>query len=250
MAFRTEPHLPGRELEIIDLEIESVGRFFRVEPPGFQATEGSLDATAVAINRLLTMLWLKSIENVPVVHAASANINGRRLAFVGDKRAGKTTLMLRLIQEGYAVHGDENLVITDEGALSYPRSLHVKAPSLDVLPALADRIRSMPSVSNWVGDILYICPPDFTGSDWTISARAVDDLVVLEPNFGGSSVLSPLTREQAFARLMEFSFFPATGRTRAAARLRKLVAESCCWRLQTGCLDQTISHLRKVFVSE
>ena len=249
MAFRTEPLLPGRELKTIDLDIEPVGRFFRIEPPGFQATEGSLEAIAHALFRLKGALWRRHIKDLPVVHAAVAIIGGRRIVFVGDKGAGKTTLMLRLVQEGHAVHGDESLILEDEGPISYPRCLHVKETSLDILPGLSNRIRSMPSVTDWFGNVAYICPPSFLGGEWTITPGAIDDLVFLEPNFGGSSILSSLSREDSFARLIEFSFLPETGRARAAARLRNLAVEGHCWRLQTGNLDEAVARLRRLYKS-
>jgi hypothetical protein len=246
MFMNTEPRIADRRLTEVNLDIEPVGVFFRVSPPGLPLEEGSIETVAQAAYRLIATWWPEEINGGPVVHAACATVEGRRIAFVGDKRAGKTTLMLKLIQEGCAVQGDENLIVTGQGAISTPRCLHVKETSLEVLPALSESIRSLPFVTDWIGNVVYSCPPSFTGSDWTIDEGPIDALVFLEPNFGGSSILSPLRREHAFERLLDNAFLPATGRARSAARLRRLVLACSSWRLQTGNLDQATNHLRKL----
>lgn len=246
MFMNTEPLIPNRHLTRVSLDIEPVDAFFRICPPGLPPTEGSLETVAQAAYRLIATWWSEEINDAPVVHAATAVINGCRIAFVGDKHAGKTTLMLRLIQEGCAVQGDENLIVTSNGAIPTPRCLHVKESSLEVLPTLSERIRSLPFVTDWIGNLVYSCPPSFTGTEWTIVEGPIDALVILEPNFGGSSVLSPLGHERAFERVLENAFLPPTGKARAVARLRRLVVGCGCWRLQTGNLDQAIDRLRRL----
>jgi hypothetical protein len=244
MYLNTVPQMPGRELTPVNLDVETISGFFRISPPGFSPAEGTLEAIALAVYRLLGAWWTEDVADAPVLHAAAAVIDGRRMAFVGDKRAGKTTLMLRLIQEGCAVQGDEYLVVTANGAISIPRCLHVREASLDLLPALSERVRSLPFFTDWVGNVIHACPPSFAGGEWRIAEGPLDALVFLGSNFGGSSVLSPLGREAAFARMLESAILPATGRARAVARLRRLALGCGCWRLQTGNLDQAIDRLR------
>jgi len=246
MCLNTEPRLPGRDLTPIVLDVEEAGSFFRLCLPGLQPAEGSLETIATAVHRQIGIWWVEEFGHLPILHAGTAAIDGRRIAFIGDGRAGKTTLMLRLIQEGFAVQGDEYLLITANGAISSPRCLHVKETSLEMLPDLADRIRSLPFLTDWVGNITYACPPSFTGVEWTIAEEPVDELIFLEPNFGGSSVLSRFAREHAFLRMMQSLFIPTAGRARAVARLRKLALDCHCWRLQTGNLDQAIDRLRRL----
>ena len=195
--------------------------------------------------RLLTRWLGEDTHDAPLMHAAVAQAGGRRFAFVADKGSGKTTLMLKLIEEGIAVEGDEHLVVTATGTIARPRRLHVKESSLDVMPELADAIRSCPFASDWSGNRVFACPPSFRGAHWTITERPVDHLVFIESNFGGSSILSALTRDEAFARLMETIYMPPTNRGAAAARLRVLSIGAKAWRLQAGNLDQAVWHLRK-----
>ncbi|MEP9390174.1 hypothetical protein [Mesorhizobium sp. KR9-304] len=233
-------------LAAVDLTVEPFGRFFRIELPGHAAVEGSIGTIMNGVFRLLANGLAEDARGSPILHAAIATIEGQRFVFLGDKGFGKTTLMLSLIEQGIAVEGDEHVVVTHSGAITRPRRLHVKESSLDLVPALRDAIRSSPSETDWTGNRIYACSPSFRGGSWAIAEVPIDHLVFVEPNFGGSSVLSPLSRDEAFARLLETTFMPSVQQGPAAVRLRKLCVDAGLWRLQAGNLDHAHRHLRKV----
>ena len=54
------------------------------------------------------------------IHAGCADFGGRRMLVVGRGRAGKTTLMTRLLFEGFAVQGDEMVIVRNGRVLAYP----------------------------------------------------------------------------------------------------------------------------------
>ena len=85
-----------------------------------------------------------------------------------------------------------------------------------------------------------------TGMPWQVTEGPIEHIVFVEPNFGGSSVMSELSRDEAFARLLETVYMPATNRGAAAARLKVLSRGAKAWRLQAGDPDQAVRHLRKV----
>jgi len=60
------------------------------------------------------------------LHGGLVTIAGRRLLVVGQKGAGKSTLMLRLLYDGHAVEGDEMVFTRDGVAVALPRSFHLK----------------------------------------------------------------------------------------------------------------------------
>jgi hypothetical protein len=241
-----DPLMPAGERPSVDLVVEPIGKFYRIEPPGRDSVEGSPDAILNGAFRLLAAWMIKDAHDAPMIHAAIATIGGRRFAFLGDKGFGKTTLMLKLVEERVCVEGDEHALITADGAIPRPRRLHVKESSLAVVPSLSAAIRSSPWITDWMGNRIFACLPSLCGARWEITERPIQHLVFVEPNFGGSSLLSPLSREEAFARLLETAFMPPTLRGRAAARLRMLVLQAACWRLQLGNLDQALWHLRRV----
>jgi len=241
-----DPQMPGMALQRVDLPVEKSGPFFRVAPPGRATIEGSLD---IVVHRLFGLLavWLaEDTADAPILHAAVATIDGRRCAFLGDKGAGKTTLMLSLIEQGIDVEGDEHVVIRSGGGLVRPRRLHVKEGSVALFPGLAEAILASPASADWMGAGVYACRPSLGGAPWVIEERPIDCLVFVESNFGGSSILSPLPREEAFARLMEAAFMPATGRGAAAARLRRLCVEATPLKFQVGNLAEAVRRLQAI----
>ena len=241
-----DPIMPDATLAPVDLKVEPSGSFFRIEPPGRPAIEGSLDAIMNDVFRLLANWLTDDARGSPILHAAIATIEGQRFAFLGDKGFGKTTLMLCLIEQGFAVEGDEHVVVTLGGAVMRPRRLHVKESSLDLVPSLRDAIRSSPSNTDWMGNRIYACRPSLRGASWQIAEGSIDHLVFVEPNFGGSSILSPVSRDEAFARLLETTFMPSAQQGGAAVRLRKLCVDAGLWRLQAGDLGQAHRHLLTV----
>jgi hypothetical protein len=241
-----EPLMVGRKLIPVELPVEACGKFYRLRPPGRGAVEGSVDAVLNGVFRLLGAWMSEDSRDTPMLHAAVVSFEGARLALLGDKGFGKTTLMLRLIEEGATVEGDENVVITPDGAITRPRRLHVKEASLPLVPALADAIRASPSTTDWMGSRVFACVPSLRGGRWEIAERPIDHLIFTEPNFGGASILSPLSPDAAFARMIETAFMPPQGRGRAAALLRTLGVTARAWRLQLGRLDQAAWHLRKI----
>jgi hypothetical protein len=241
-----EPVMIDRKLVPVELPVEARGKFYRLQPPGRGAIEGSADAILNGVFRLLGAWMSEDSRETPMLHAAVVSFDGARLAFLGDKGFGKTTLMLRLIEEGGTVEGDEHLVVMPGGAVTRPRRLHVKESSLPLVPALADAIRASPSTMDWMGSRVFACVPSLRGGRWEIAEQPIDHLIFTEPNFGGASILSSISPDAAFARMIETAFMPSQGRGRAAALLRTLGATARAWRLQLGRLDQAVWHLRKI----
>eukprot|EP01035_Chromulina_nebulosa_P069195 gene69195-94827_t len=97
-----------------------------------------------------------------------------------------------------------------------------------------------------MGRPVFACSPAVDGQIWEIIERAIDHIVFAEPNFGGTSVLSPVSRDAAFGQMMATAFMPSQGRGKAAALLRNLSITTKAWRLQIGNLDQAAAHLQKI----
>ena len=243
-----DPIMADRSLTGVDLRVERIGSFFILRPPGRDPVEGSIDSILNGVFRLLGTWMAQDSSDTPIFHAAVAELGGQRIAIVGDKGFGKTTLMLKLIEQGARVEGDEHVVITPRGSITRPRRLHVKEPSLALVPALSNAIRSSPSTLDWMGRPVFACSPSFDGQPWEIIERGIDHIVFAEPNFGGTSILSPVSRDAAFGQMMATAFMPSQGRGKAAALLRNLSITTKAWRLQIGSLDQAAAHLQKTVV--
>jgi hypothetical protein len=240
------PQMPEEAPQRDDLTLDQSGRFFRLETPSQPPIEGSLESILAGVFGLLSKLLATEARTDPMLHAATASIGDARFVFIAEKASGKTTLILKLIEEGFAVEGDEHVVLRSGGAIPRPRRLHVKESSIALVPALASAIVASPLTTEWTGTRIFACMPSIGGRPWRIACGPIHHVVFLEPNFGGSSIMTPLTRDEAFARLMESAFMPEIERGAAAARLRMLCIGARCWRMQMGDPIMAIWHLRKV----
>lgn len=241
-----DPVMVGRSLIRIDSQLEQAGAFFALRLPDREPVEGSLDSILNGIFRTLGTWMTQDSLDTPIFHAAIVEIDGKRIAILGDKGFGKTTLALKLIEQGARVEGDEHVVITPRGSITRPRRLHVKDSSIALVPALSDAILASPSTMDWMGRRVFACSPALKARGWQIVERPIDHVVFAEPNFGGTSILSPVSRDAAFSRMIETAFMPLRSRAMAAASLRTLSVNARAWRLQVGKLDQAAWHLNKV----
>jgi hypothetical protein len=79
------------------------------------------------------------------IHAAALATAGGILVVAGASGQGKSTLALGLAHRGFGLLSDELAIVDPDGiVLPYPRSVHVRPDTLDLIPALgflADRPR-------------------------------------------------------------------------------------------------------------
>ena len=241
------PEMPGRELEVINLEVEGAGPTFRMKLPDGSVGRGSREALINEFMRALGHFVEGETLASPILHAATASWRGVRGVFLGNRAFGKTTLMLRLLSEGFAVEGDELVVVGAEEAIVMPRRLHVKAGALPFVRQLAAAIRSSPSIRSEDDSPIYAVTPSIGGLPWRIEAGAIDHLYFIEPNHGGQSTVAPLKGDDAFGRLVCEAVMPTRRKGEAAARLRATALNSRCWSFGLGELDDAVHQLRRTF---
>ncbi len=87
-----------------------------------------VDQAVDFVNRRLHELALDALADYTKVHAGCGTWHGRRFLVVGDRGAGKTTLMTRLLFEGCGVEGDEMVLLRDGEAVAYPRRFGIPPP--------------------------------------------------------------------------------------------------------------------------
>jgi hypothetical protein len=240
------PEIAGADLEVVNIPVEEDSGFLRLRLPDGEMVEGT---AAHLLGKLHGFIFrdVSEAASTPFVHGATViGPTGNRVLLVGHKACGKTTLVLRLLSEGFLVEGDEHVLIRENDAVARPRTLRVKAGSLPLVPELAAAIARSPFIRTWDGVVIYAVNPEIAGQPWRITAGRIDQLVFLEANHGGRSVMGPVSRDQSFRGLMAGCLMPARGVAAAAARLRRLAAETAGYRLQVGDLDGAVRHLRHV----
>jgi hypothetical protein len=192
--LQCDPEIVGRTVEELTISVEPYRGYYRIlEDEELLWEEMTPQAVMEALHARLFALSLADYPTSPLLHAASLRRDGRRFMLVGDKGTGKTTLTLRLIQEGYEIEGDENVFVTPEGVIARPRGLRVKDSAIKVMPGIAQVLASAPSYTDELGQRVYNLDPRFAGArSWRIELGGVDAVVVLRPNHGGYSSLRPL----------------------------------------------------------
>jgi hypothetical protein len=206
------------------------GREAAVQPaPGPAADAAYAHAHALGVAALP--------DHVPV-HAACASRGGRRLLVVGAPGAGKSTLMARLLFEDFAVHGDDLVLVRGGRALPFPRRLGLRAPTLDLVPAVRRFAPSPPGA-------FYLDPAE-AGFPWRITAAPVAAVVFLEPNHGGATRLAPCPAHRMAERVMTHSRPPAAGPRSWIEEVCGLLDQARCYTLYVGGLDEAVACVREV----
>ena len=237
MAFMAiTPDMPRTRLEVVEFPLEVDQGYFRVRDPSGGTAEGDTIQVLNLLHALIFADLLQSEVGCPIIHCGTL-VNpfkpGGRIAVLGGKGLGKTTLMLALLEQGFQVEGDEHLVLREHEVIARPRTLRVKSGSLCVVPALADVIRNGPSVTTWQGERIYAFAPKQAGFKWAIEPGTLDHVIVLSSNHGGRSLIQWIDPELALRRAVEQLVLPQQGRAQAFARLRaKILAAQChCLRI-------------------
>lgn len=240
------PEMAGAALAPVELAVEPAHGLLKMVLPTGRLVEGGATHLLAALHAVIFNDVVDGEPGAPLVHGATVLSDRGRMVLVGSKATGKTTLTLHLIACGWRVEADEHLVIGADTVVARPRTLRVKPGALALVPALADAVRTCPSIASWDGLPIYAVAPSIGGLPWRIERGRLDHLVFLEANHGGRSMMRPVGPDEAFRRLLAESLLPPTGVAGAAGRLRALAASRPAWRLSVGDLDGAVRHLSRI----
>ncbi|MFK7828751.1 MAG: hypothetical protein AB8B57_03120 [Congregibacter sp.] len=168
-----------------------------------------------------------------MLHAGLVSVNGQRMILMGDKGAGKTTLVNRLMLAGHTIEGDESILARDRFVTAVPRQLHLKPGSYALLPELADMIQSLP-YCHGEGGVVRALDPKKAGFKWQIQQGPVQAILWLSANHNGQTELRRIGSMETLKFLMDSQFDMGESRQQAMDTLPALSTRGG-FELKVGC---------------
>jgi hypothetical protein len=180
------------------------------------------------------------------IHAGCGEYRGKRFLVVGDSGAGKTTLMVRLLFEGFKVDGDELVLIRGGESFPFPRRFHVKENSLPLLPQLRNFIgKNSPQIDEVNEKKIYAFSPSEAGFTWEIRKQEIAALFYLESNRACKTEIKSCPKYLMVQKIMPRTFFALSHEHQKIGELCKLVDRTACFSFQLGSLDGAVDQIQK-----
>jgi hypothetical protein len=168
------------------------------------------------------------------LHAATVDIGRTRLLLAGPSGIGKTTLAARLLADGHGLQGDEAVFIRSGESLALPRRLHVREPTLHLVPSL--RVRP--------ATLLPYDPPLWTidPTAGLLRTAAVDHVVLLRRDGapGSTPVPTPVLLDEVLTETVPF----AERHGQAVRELAAVLRRAQCHQLHVTDLERAADDLR------
>ena len=238
---------PVRHRHRLDVRQEAGG--YRVSEDGQdRGVSPGPEAAGALVERRLHELAFDALGDCTKVHAGCGTWRGRRFLIVGDGRAGKTTLMTRLLFEGFAVEGDEMVVVRDGRVAAYPRRFGIRQPTLSLVPqvgALAPDLTRAGEPDPSGGYQVLAFDPSQLGLPWRIASGSVDVLFLLDGRHAGPTRARPCPQQVMVQRVMTQSNPPDAGRAAWVRDVCTLVSGAAGYLLTLGDLDSAVTTVRE-----
>jgi|SRR5579871_983337 len=189
----------------------------------------ALPAWAKASPFRIPLSWWCNRQGIQVVHGAAVGVDGRAALLVGDGGSGKSTTALACALAGFDYLGDDYCAVepaTGKVHMLY-RTAKVFAPTLDLLPALRERVENGDRIASEKG-VAFLDPSNVKlGRSASLSA-------ILLPRVGDARVpkLYPATRDEVIKAVLPSTIGGLMGGTAATPRMILELARSApAWHL-------------------
>jgi hypothetical protein len=205
------------------------------------------DASAAARTLFWRMheLVLQALPDCTVIHAGCATRGERRFLAAGAAQAGKSTLMARLLYEGFQVHCDDLVLLQHGEALPYPRRFFIRPESVPLIPQLAAHAVDPFEWTGWEPGSLALDPAEL-GFEWRIERAPIDAVIFLERDQDGRTQLERCPKYAMAERLMAQSNRPAGGARDWIRDICGVVDRTDCFVLRSGDLETSVSAVKGI----
>ena len=222
------------------------GNGYRLEENGCQRGQQRDDVvTARTLFWRMHQLALEAVPEFTRIHAGCATWGGRRLLAAGPRRSGKSTLMARLVYEGFDVHCDDLVLLQRGEVVPYPRRLFMRREAVALIPQLVSQSVDSFEWAGWEPGSLAM-DPSVLGIEWRIERAPVDTVLFLEFDPGGKVQLDPCPKYVMAERLMFQSNQPVGGPGEWAREICALLDRAECFVLRSGDLEASVSAVKGI----
>ena len=167
------------------------------------------------------------------------------MLIVAPKHAGKTTFILHLLSAGFAITGDELVLLRDREVIAFPRKFYLRDGSLPLLPGLAAALpRHLPFVTTPADGRLVAVDPTVFGRPWRIAPAPLAAILYLEPGHGGPTRVLSSGKLDIIGRVLPQCTPPQSGRPGWVADLCGTINGAETALLQIGDLASATNVLR------
>jgi hypothetical protein len=236
---------PVRTESFISVQTDRNG--YRINRDGqcYQVGKSSWDL----VYTLLRLIHEQVFQNVPDcirVHAGCADYRDSRFIVIGDKGAGKTTLMLRMLFEnkGFQVSGDEMVLINGNCGMPFPRRFHIKSGNVRLVPEIGPCLEKSPGFQVEGSHWLHGFSPTEAGFPWKIVSKQINAVYFLTPNHDGDSRVEECSGLQMVQKMMPMSYFSESDEHLKIQELCRLSSEVRSYFLHIGYLDKAVAIIR------
>lgn len=229
------------------ITVEQSGEEYRINDE-----TGAVDvelSVITALEALFARLYRRALESVPDhirLHTASGLHKDRAFLMVGPKRAGKTTLALKLLFAGFDMTGDEIVLLRDGKVTAFPRKFYVRDTSLPLLPPLPPVPGHTPFTNSPTEGRLIALDPTRFGRPWKIVPSPVSTILYLEPNHGARTVAVRCPKVDMVRHVMPESTPPASARPGWIGDLCGMVDRAEAYTVRIGELDSAVREIGRI----
>lgn len=199
------------------------------------------------LKALLSEHFCRTLTDGFVAHGALACLEGRSLFLQGDPGAGKSTLTLALLNQGFAYGGDDIVRINADGrALGIPFPCAAKSSGWDVVRPHVPGFDDLPVYARADGALLRYVTATLLDDR---GPQPIDLYIALERKEGHKARLDDLSHLEALSALLESGYSPR-GAVSADTldHLAQRLSAVRCARLRYNDLHDAVALLRSALL--
>ncbi len=141
-------------------------------------------------------------------------------------------------------------MVQDGSAVAYPRRLHLRKQTAEVIPELAPLLSTIPmhheaDHPDERGPV-YGLDPTVLGFDWRADLQPIDAIFYLNPNHGHASNLAPVPKHRMAMLLSQQAYSMGNDSAQVIGEVSAVVNQARCYELEIGSPDEASSLIRNL----